>query len=58
MLIFTQGIVGCSVRVCWILGSMDLVIYSKVNEASVSQMGTAVEFVFIGCFEPIQKSNL
>ena len=58
MLIFTQDIVGCSVRVYWFVGSMDLVIYSKANERGVSQLRTAVEFGVIGGFEPIQKTNL
>ena len=58
MLIFTQDIVGCSVRVYWFVGSMDLVIYSKANERGVSQLRTAVEFGVIGGLEPIQKSNL
>ena len=58
MLIFTQDIVGCSVRVYWFVGSMDLVIYSKANERGVSQLRTAVVFGLIGGFEPIQKSNL
>ena len=58
MLTFTQDIVVCSVRVNWFLGSIDLVIYSKVNERGVSQLRTAVEFSVIGGFKPIQKSNL
>ena len=36
MLIFTQDIVVCSLRVNWFLHSLDLVIYSKVNEKGVS----------------------
>ena len=42
MLVFTQDIVGCSVRVYWFVGSIDLVLYSKVNERGVSQLRTAV----------------
>ena len=58
MLTFTQDIVVCSVRVNWFLGSIELVIYSKVNEKGVSQLKAAVEFGVIGGFAPIQKSNL
>jgi len=58
MLTFTQDIVVCSVRVNWFLGSIDLVVYSKVNEKGVSQLKAAAEFGVIGVFEPIQKSNL
>ena len=35
-LIFTQDIVVCSVRVNWFLGSIDLVVYSNVNERGFS----------------------
>ena len=58
MLIFTQDIVVCSLRVNWFLHSLDLVMYSKVNEKGVSQLKAAAEFGVIGVFEPIQKSNL
>ena len=58
MLIFTQDIVVCSVRLNWFLGSIDLVIYSKANEGGVSQLRTALEFSVIGGLEPIRKSNL
>ena len=57
-LIFTQEIVVCSVRVNWFLGSIDLVIYSKVNEKGVSRLMVALEFGVIGGFAPIPKSNL
>ena len=58
MLIFAQDIIVCSTRVNWFLGSIDLVIYSKVNEKGVSQLRAAAEFGVMGVFEPSQKSNL
>ena len=58
MLTFTQDIVVCSVRVNWFLGSIDLVIYSTLNEKGVFQMRTAVELSVIEGFEPIQKCNM
>ena len=58
MLIFAQDIIVCSTRVNWFPGSIDLVIYSKVNEKGVSQLKAAAEFGVIGVFEPIEKSNL
>ena len=58
MLTFTQDIVVCSVRVNWFLGSIDLVIYSKLNEKGVFQMRTAVGLSVIEGFVPIQKCNM
>ena len=58
MLFFTQDIVVRSVRVNWFLCSIDLVIYSKVNERGVSQLRTALEFSVIGGVEPIRKWNM
>ena len=58
MLFFTQDIVVRSVRVNWFLCSIDLVIYSKVNERGVSQLRTALEFSEIGGVEPIRKWNM
>ena len=58
MLTFNQDIVVCSVRVNWFLGSIDLVIYKKLNEKGVFQMRTAVGLSVIEGFEPIQKCNM
>ena len=58
MLTFTQDIVVCSVRVNWFVGSIDLVIYSTLNEKGVFQMRTAVGLSVIEGFEPIQKCNM